>query len=71
MDGFVREAVANIGAPPTAWAVEKVEDTNGDGLSDIFWRNTTSGATVVWQMLGFTKVAVGPTGGVDAAWQVQ
>ena len=71
MDGFDRVAAVPIGAPSTAWVVEKVEDTNGDGLSDIFWRHSTSGTTVVWQMVSYERVATDSPGGVGDVWQVQ
>jgi hypothetical protein len=37
----------DIGIVPTSWQVQKVGDINGDGLSDILWRNT-NGDTQLW-----------------------
>ena len=67
---YVSPSRYGIGKPPPAWVVEKVYDSNGDGLSDISWRNTGTDSTVVWQMLGYTRVAAGPTGNVPAPWDV-
>src|SRR6266699_2224788 len=35
-------------------AVRVVRDFNGDGKSDILWRNSTTGANVIWLMKGAT-----------------
>jgi hypothetical protein len=34
------------------WAVTHVADTNGDGKSDLLWRNAATGATTLWLMNG-------------------
>jgi hypothetical protein len=39
--------------------------------ADIVWRNTSTGATVVWQMDGFAKEASALIGSVPLVWQVQ
>jgi hypothetical protein len=71
MDGFEIAAAGSIGTVPPVWAIERVRDTDGDGLSDIFWRNTTTGATIVWRMSGFERAATGGTGAVPEVWEVQ
>jgi hypothetical protein len=71
MDGFTRVAAVVIGGVPPVWEIETLEDSDGDGLSDIFWRNGTTGATLVWRMRGFEVVATGGTGAVPAVWEVQ
>ncbi|MFZ4731576.1 MAG: ELWxxDGT repeat protein [Pirellulales bacterium] len=38
-------------------------DANGDGTSDILWRNLASGATTLWRMNGATLVSASVVGG--------
>ncbi|MDH3596328.1 MAG: VCBS repeat-containing protein [Rhodospirillales bacterium] len=45
-------------------------DLDGDAMSDILWRNSGTGATIAWQMDGFTKLAAGGLGTVGLVWQV-
>ena len=40
-------------SPP--WAVTHVTDLDGDGRSDLIWRNGTTGATAVWTMNGLVR----------------
>jgi hypothetical protein len=70
MNGFERAAAQSIGMPPLVWTVEQLRDTNGDGLSDILWRNSSTGTTVVWRMSGFTRVAAEAIGSVNSDWQL-
>ena len=37
------------------WAVTHVADLDGDGRSDLVWRNGTTGATAVWLMNGLAR----------------
>jgi hypothetical protein len=32
-----------------AWKIVGDDDFDGDGLADLFWRNTTTGANVIWR----------------------
>ena len=61
--------------PDTSWSIAGIGDFNGDGTSDLLWRNS-SGALAMWGMKG-TSVASSATvnlGGVpltpDASWHV-
>jgi hypothetical protein len=36
---------SNVGSD---WKVEAIGDFNGDGVSDVFWRNQVSNSTTVW-----------------------
>jgi hypothetical protein len=61
--------------PDASWSVAGIGDFNGDGNSDILWRNS-SGSLNLWQMNGATITSGGPvtSGGVavspDATWHV-
>jgi hypothetical protein len=57
------DAVANL-----SWKVVGVGDFNGDGASDIFWRNASSGQNAVWYSANYLtqpSVAAAAT-----AWRV-
>jgi hypothetical protein len=36
--------------PPTGWNIVGTGDFNGDGKTDILWRNPTTGQNAIWQM---------------------
>jgi parallel beta-helix repeat protein len=61
--------------PPLAdanWQIAGTGDFNGDGKSDILWRNPSSGQVVIWEMDGTTLLPgtalLAPL--VDASWQI-
>ncbi|GAB3334418.1 reprolysin-like metallopeptidase [Marilutibacter aestuarii] len=43
---------ASVVAPPPGMATRIVSDFNGDGVSDVLWRNTASGANTIWPSAG-------------------
>lgn len=62
---------------PTAWATMRQStstaafDFNGDGRSDILWRNDVNGNMSVWYLAGWGLLGSGNLGGIsDLAWQV-
>lgn len=48
-------------------------DVNGDGRADLVWRNTTNGATMVWQMTaaGALRGPVTFPGGLPLVWALR
>ena len=38
----------------TNWDIKGVRDANGDGRSDVVWRNHVTGQNLAWLMNGFT-----------------
>jgi len=51
-------------------ALGQRSDFNGDGKSDILWRDTTNGDTVIWLMNGMGLVAGGSLGTVPLAYTI-
>jgi phospholipase/lecithinase/hemolysin len=49
------------------WAA--VHDVNGDGKSDLVWRDT-AGDTAIWEMNGAAIVAQGSLGNVSPSWSI-
>ena len=57
------DALIHLGGAPAL-------DSNGDGKSDIFWRNTSTGETSLWLMNGTAIDSTGGFGNIAADWQV-
>jgi hypothetical protein len=56
---------------PLNWSVAETGDFNGDGFSDILWRDNNAGATTIWFMQG-TQVSQGVgLGVVPTSWTIQ
>jgi hypothetical protein len=68
---LTKVASAAIGSAKSPWETARLGDYNGDGRSDILWRNTSNGNNIIWQMNGFVKEAVGGLGVVPLEWEVQ
>ena len=46
--GFVNNDAHAATSAPTSWTIAGTGDFNGDGITDILWRNTTTGALSDW-----------------------
>jgi hypothetical protein len=60
----------NLGVIPTSWSVALTSDLNGDGKSDILWRNSNGDASF-WFMNGGQVLSTSDIGVVPTSWIVQ
>jgi hypothetical protein len=63
-------ASGDFGVVPTSWNVAFTGDFNGDGRSDILWRNS-NGDTSIWLMNGTSVSSTSGVGIVPASWIAQ
>jgi hypothetical protein len=74
---FMNGATVASGAPTTqqndnSWAIAAIGDFNNDGKSDVLWRQSSTGATSVWEMNGANVASSDPTSWqVGQTWSVQ
>ena len=52
-----------------AWKIISVADFDGDGHSDIFWRNTSTGANAIWKS-GSSATRQSVVGVTNQSWKV-
>ncbi len=63
-------AAGGLGNVGTSWNVVETGDYNGDGKSDILWRDT-SGNTAIWFMNGLAIGSTAGLGNIPTTWTVQ
>ena len=71
MNGTVLASGGAVATLPAVWQIQGTGDFNGDGKSDILWRNTTSGEVDIWHMNGTTLASGGAVAFLPADWQIQ
>ena len=71
MNGTTRASAAGLGNVPTDWMVVETGDFDGDGRSDILWRNTVTGDIAMWFMNGVTLASGAGVGNVSTDWVIQ
>jgi hypothetical protein len=57
-------------APPAVWMAAGIGDFNGDGKSDLVWRDS-SGDTSIWFMNGVSVASTGSVGNIPTNWMLQ
>ncbi|MEA2933842.1 MAG: hypothetical protein QOD74_488, partial [Variibacter sp.] len=61
---------AGLGNVPTSWAIVGQRDFDGDGKSDLLWRNAGTGETAIWFMSDNTVLSAAPIANVPSPWSV-
>jgi hypothetical protein len=69
MGDGLRTGTTSIANPGGTWSIAGVGDYNGDGTSDILWRDA-SGTVAVWQMQNGRMFASTGIAGPGSNWQV-
>ncbi|HBP86986.1 MAG TPA: VCBS repeat-containing protein, partial [Nitrospiraceae bacterium] len=67
-------SIASSGFPATVlatWQIAGAEDVNGDGKSDVIWRNNSNGAVAVWLMNGVALTFTTFPGAASTDWEIQ
>ena len=60
------------GSVGQVWQIAGIGDLDGDGLSDIIWRNQSpAGQVFAWFIEGTSRVGQGPLGGVAHKCQIE
>jgi hypothetical protein len=62
--------VQAFGAVPAAWSVIETRDYDGDGKSDVLWRDT-SGNTAMWFLNGLQIKSTAGLGNIPTVWTIQ
>jgi hypothetical protein len=63
-------SATDLGFIPKTWGIALAGDFNGDGMSDVLWRNE-NGDTSIWFMNGASVSSGSDLGLVPSSWMVQ
>jgi hypothetical protein len=60
-----------VGVVPLNWSIVETGDFNGDFMSDILWRDSSSGTVATWLMNGLRVVGAPGVATVGLDWTIQ
>ena len=69
MNGTQVVSTPGLGNVPTSWSIVGTGDFNGDGKTDILWRDT-DGDVAIWFMNGTQVVSSSDLGNVPTNWSI-
>jgi hypothetical protein len=67
--GFANSGLI-AGGVPISWSIIGQRDFNGDGYTDLLWRDSTTGTVAIWFMNGFQVTSTATLGAVPSNWNV-
>jgi hypothetical protein len=67
--GFVNSGLIGSGVP-ISWSIIGQRDFNGDGYTDLLWRDSATGTVVIWFMNDFQVTSTATLGAVPSNWNV-
>jgi hypothetical protein len=70
MNGATVLTPGSLGNIPISWSIVQTGDYNGDGMSDLLWRDNL-GNTSIWYMNGTAIASPGAVGNIPTVWTVQ
>ena len=70
MNGAAIASSGGLGIIPTSWSIVQTGDFDGDGKSDLLWRDG-SGDTSIWFMNGAQIATTAAVGNVPISWTLQ
>jgi hypothetical protein len=71
LNGFQVVQIGSLWAVPSNWSIAESGDFNGDGKSDILWRDYSGGNVAVWLMNGLQVSSLAGIGYVGLNWTIQ
>jgi hypothetical protein len=70
MNGATVVTNGALGNVPTTWTMAETGDFDGNGTSDLLWRDT-AGDTAIWFMSGVTVSSTAYVGSIPTTWTLQ
>jgi hypothetical protein len=70
MNGATVSMAGGFGMVPTTYSIAQVGDYDGDGMSDLLWRDNL-GNTSIWFMNGTSVASMADLGNIAPIWTVQ
>jgi len=71
MSGYEILHAGGLGVVPLNWSIVETGDFNGDFMSDILWRDSSSGTVAMWFMNGLQVVGAPGVATVGPDWTIQ